>query len=50
VSIIDGNEIYYSNTLEVENKSNNFSFLIIIAICGILASGLIFVWIYYSKK
>lgn len=50
VSIIDGNEIYYSNTLEVENKSNNFSFLIILAICGILASGLIFVWIYYSKK
>ena len=50
VSIIDGNEIYYSNTLEVENHSNNFSFLVIIAVCGILAGGLIFAWIYYSKK
>lgn len=49
-TIIDNNNIYTSNSIEVESKQNQLPLGIILAIAGIIVGLLIFGWIYYSKK
>lgn len=49
-TIIDGDEIFYSNTIEVENKANSFPLVLFLVIFSIFIGIIIFVWINYSKK
>ena len=49
-TITDNNNIYLSNTIELELVQNSLPFGIILAICGILVGLLIFGWIYFAKK
>jgi hypothetical protein len=50
VTVLDNNNIYTSNILELELKQNQLSLGIILAISGILVGLLIFGWIYFTKK
>lgn len=49
-TILDNNNIYTSNSIEVESKQNQLSLGIILAICGIIVGLGIFAWIYYAKN
>jgi len=49
-TIIDSNNIYVSNIIEVESQQNQIPFGILLAIAGIIVGLIIFGWIYFSKK
>jgi len=49
-SIVDVNDIYTSNPINLEAKSNGISFEIIFAIIGVLVGLAIFAWIYFMKS
>ena len=49
-TILDNNNIYVSNIIELELTQNQLPLGIILAICGVLVGLLIFGWIYYTKK
>jgi len=49
-TIIDNNNIYSSNILEIESKQNQLPLGVVLALAGIIVGLAIFGWIYYSKK
>jgi len=49
-SIVDVNDIYTSNPINLEAKQNGISFEIIFAIIGVLVGLAIFAWIYFMKS
>ena len=49
-TVLDNNNIYVSNSIELELKQNQLPLGIVLAICGVLVGLLIFGWIYYTKK
>ncbi len=49
-SIVDVNDIYTSNPINLEAKQNGISFEIIFAILGVLVGLAIFAWIYFIKS
>lgn len=49
-TIIDNNNLFSSNSIEIESKQNSLPFGLILAIAGIIVGLLIFAWIYYAKK
>ncbi len=50
VTVIDNNNIYVSNIIELELEQNQLPLGVILAICGVLVGLLIFGWIYFNKK
>lgn len=49
-TIIDNNNIFSSNTIEIESKQNQLPIGLVLAICGVIVGLLIFGWIYFAKK
>jgi hypothetical protein len=49
-TITDMNDIFSSNTIEIESKENSLSLSVMLALGGIILGLLIFVWIYFAKK